>query len=162
MSDNINLKILSGKEPNAVAAEIVENGLVSNVTEKPELPVGYPGTKPNESEPELVVDIDTAGKLKIGAVARLIALIVAAINQFCAIFGLYQIPNIGEAGTNAIALLLSIAATGAAYWYNNSWTGNANLCDVILNALDAQDISIADILEVLAKISKTKETKDNK
>lgn len=160
----LDVRIINGEDPAEVFAdagvERAEDPVTPEVQQEvpsvePELPTEEPAPKPE-------VPTTTPGKSKVGAVARLIALVVAIINQFCAIFGLYTIPSMDESGTNLVALGITIVAAGFAYWSNNSWTANASVCDNILAMLNAHDISIADILELLAEASRKKTEEESK
>lgn len=103
------------------------------------------------------------GQTKVGAVARLVVLLVAIINQICTILGLYTLPAMNENTSQLISLVLVVASALYGYWMNNSWTDNAKFGDQIMDALQKGDITIADIFTILAKISdKSDKTDDTK
>lgn len=89
----------------------------------------------------------------VSTITRLILLVVAWINQFLAIFGTYQIPTLSDAETCIIASGITIAITLFAYWYNNSWSGDAVVCDTILAMFRDAGIDEGEILNAIKTIA---------
>jgi SPP1 family holin len=92
------------------------------------------------------------GKLQIGAVIRLVALIITWINQIAVTFGGYSIPYVSDSVIYLISTTITIIATAVVYWMNNSWTVNAKTADAILEALDSSDITADDVVDAVCDV----------
>lgn len=103
------------------------------------------------------------GKLQVGAVVRLVLLVIAWLNQIAVIFGFYEIPAVPEAVTYLIAIAITVAITVISYWKNNSWTTNAKTADAIFDLLkntgitsDAVVDAVVGAIEIASKANKNK------
>lgn len=111
-----------------------------------------------ESAQEVKENLNTAieavkgGKLQVGAVVRLIVLLIAWINQIAVTFGLYSVPDLSPSVIYIIATIITIIATVYSYWKNNSWTSNAKTADVILNLMKTTGITTDDICDAVGTI----------
>ena len=92
------------------------------------------------------------GKLQVGAVVRLIFLVIAWFNQVAVTFGTYSVPNLSPSVIYIIATVITIVATLYSYWKNNSWTSNAKTADVILNLMKTTGITTDEICDAVGSI----------
>lgn len=102
---------------------------------------------------------ESIGKTKVSAVYRLIFMMVALLNQFFVLFGLYPINVADNDAVKMISLGLCIVTGGAAYWKNNSWSPEAKAADKVKDSMKHNDISVTDVLEILAEVSRNRENK---
>lgn len=102
---------------------------------------------------------ETTGRTKVSAVYRLLFMLVALLNQFLVMFGLYPIEAMDTDGAKLLSLGICIIAGGIGYWKNNSWTPEAKAADKVMDSLKQQDVSITDVLEILADVSRRNEKK---
>jgi SPP1 family holin len=78
-------------------------------------------------------------KVTSGTIARLIILILAAVNQVLAILG-YDIINIPNETINTLVdSVFFIVAAGIAFWKNNSFTNEALEADEYMKELKAKN-----------------------
>lgn len=99
------------------------------------------------------------GSQKVGSVARLIAMLIAIVNQIAVSLGLYTIPDVDEGTIQLISLGLVIITSIWGYWKNNSWTPEAKLADKVLEAVRDGDLDVSEILTILANIANKKKDK---
>lgn len=104
---------------------------------------------------------ESIGKTKVAAVYRLIFMMIALLNQFFVLFGLYPINVADNDAVKMISLGLCIVTGGAAYWKNNSWSPEAKAADKVKDSMKHNDISITDVLEILADVSRNQEKRSN-
>lgn len=104
------------------------------------------------------------GKIQVGAVVRLVVLIVAWINQIAVTVGGYSVPNLSDSEVYLIATAITIVATIVAYWHNNSWTLNAKTADAILEALESSGITADAVISAVCDVidSRSKKDKESK
>lgn len=89
------------------------------------------------------------GRAQVGAIVRLLVLIIAWLNQIAVTFGGYTVPHVSESVIYLIATAITIAVSVYAYWKNNSWTINAKTADAVLDVLKNTGITIDDLAEVV-------------
>lgn len=123
---------------------------------------------------ELKTELETAvsdakdGKVQVGAVVRLIVLVIAWLNQLAVTFGGYSIPAVSESAVYLIATAITIIATLYVYWMNNSWSLNAKTADAILKLLENSGITVDEVVNAIGDIvdkqneKKTKNTENKK
>lgn len=70
-----------------------------------------------------------------GTIARTIILALALINQLLTVMGMSPIPIEDESITEVISLAVTIAASLAAWWKNNSFTQQAIKADGYMHDL---------------------------
>lgn len=97
----------------------------------------------------------------MGAVIRLIALIIAWLNQLAVTFGTYTIPTLGESTVYLIATGITIAITLYSYWKNNSWTANAKTADAVFDLLKNAGISMDDVCNAIGSVVDSRNDKKN-
>ena len=107
-----------------------------------------------EIKDELQTSVSDAkqGKLKVGAVVRLIVLIIAWINQVAAAFGSYEVPNVSPSVVYIIATVITISVTLYSYWKNNSWSLNAKTADAILEVLRETGITSDEVVGAIGTL----------
>lgn len=89
------------------------------------------------------------GRAQVGAIVRLLVLVIAWLNQIAVTFGGYTVPHVSEDVIYLIATAITIAVSVYAYWKNNSWTSNAKTADAVLNVLKNTGITIDDLAEAV-------------
>lgn len=109
---------------------------------------------PNEYQIPENTNEESVGRTKVSAVYRLIFMLLAVLNQFLVLFGLYPIEAMDTDVAKLLSLGLCIVAGGVGYWKNNSWTPEAKAADKVMDSLKHQDVSITDVLEILADVSR--------
>lgn len=93
-------------------------------------------------------------EIKIGTVLRLIFLIAAYVNQVCDVIGAYDafIPSEYRSVVSIVSLVATAVASVAAYWFNNSWTAEANTADKVLATMKQASTYCPEIVQ---KINQT-------
>lgn len=89
------------------------------------------------------------GRAQVGAIVRLLVLIIAWLNQVAVTFGGYTVPHVSEDVIYLIATAITIGISVYAYWKNNSWTPNAKTADAVLAVLKDTGITIDDLAEAV-------------
>jgi SPP1 family holin len=111
-----------------------------------------------KSSTELKQELETAvsdakdGKIQVGAVVRLIVLVIAWINQVAVTIGGYSIPDVADSVVYLIATTITIAVTLYAYWKNNSWSLNAKTADAIYDVLSSSGITVDEVANAVGDI----------
>lgn len=85
------------------------------------------------------------GKAQVGAVVRLLVLVIAWLNQIAVTFGGYTVPHVSEEAIYLIATAITLAVSVYAYWKNNSWTPNAKAADAVMTVLNNTGVSIDEL-----------------
>lgn len=96
------------------------------------------------------------GKLKVGAVVRLIVLAIAWINQIATTFGTYSVPNVSPEVVYIIATVITVAVTLYSYWKNNSWSMNAKTADAVLDVLRETGITTDELADAVGGLLESK------
>lgn len=99
-------------------------------------------------------DVQSAGSVKVQAIARLLVLLITIINEALNTLGIYASLPVNQGIVDIASLVLVSGAAIWCYWKNNSWTPEANLGDNVMNALKKSDLSVSDVFTILAKASK--------
>lgn len=102
---------------------------------------------------------ESLGKTRVSAVYRLIFMMLALLNQFLVLFGLYPVQEMNSDIVKLVSLGLCIITGGVAYWKNNSWSPEAKAADKVMESMRNNDISITDVLEIMVDISKNQDKK---
>ena len=92
------------------------------------------------------------GKVEIGAVVRLVALVIAWLNQLAVTFDIYSVPYVSDSVIYLIATGITIAITVVSYWKNNSWTANAKTADVVLSALKDTGLTSDALIDAIVDV----------
>lgn len=92
----------------------------------------------------------SGSEVKAMTVVRLLVLSVAMVNLVLSIFCDYRIPGLTQENQEQLAVLISLAASVAAYWYNNSWSAGATTSDKILQIIKNADVT-ADDMDVIVR-----------
>ena len=92
------------------------------------------------------------GKVKIGAVVRLVVLVIAWLNQLAVTFDVYSVPYFSESATYLIATGITIAITVISYWKNNSWTVNAKAADAVLSMLKETGLTSDEVIDAIINV----------
>lgn len=160
-SDEFAEKVLSGTPLMDTDLNEFEEKMVTPAAEavSEEAPISPMVETEEDDEKETVAlltqdDVESAGKVKTAAIARLIALMIALINQALNVLGLYASLPVNEGVIDLVSMTLVVVAAVYCYWKNNSWSPEANIGDNIMEALKKSDFSISDILEIVASASK--------
>ncbi len=93
-----------------------------------------------------------AGKLQVGAVVRLIALVIVWVNQLAATFGTYSVPNISPQAIYLISTVITIVVSLYGYWKNNSWTNGAKVADIVLDVIKDSGISTDEVVGAIGTL----------
>lgn len=100
------------------------------------------------------------GKAQVGAVVRLLVLVIAWLNQIAVTFGGYTVPHVSEEVIYLIATAVTIAVSAYAYWQNNSWTTNAKTADAVLAVLKDTGVTIDDLAAAVGKLMDDAQAKE--
>lgn len=74
-------------------------------------------------------------KISASTIIRTVVLVLALVNQWLTAVGKSPIPISDEQVQEAVSLIITIAASVASWWYNNSFTQAALKADEFLTAL---------------------------
>lgn len=90
-------------------------------------------------------------EVKIGTILRLVFLVAAYVNQVCDVVGAYDafIPDQYRSVVSIVSLVATAVASVAAYWFNNSWTAEANTADKILATIRQASVYCPEIVEAV-------------
>lgn len=91
-------------------------------------------------------------KIDKGTIARTIALVLAFANQTVALIG-----SSGFASAlwyQILSLVITIAAAGFSWWYNNDITKLAKIASAVFDAMKDGKISVEEVNELLKKSGK--------
>lgn len=93
-------------------------------------------------------------KLSLGTKIRTIILILAYINQIVALIGMSSFA--GSVVYQWISFTITLVITIITYWYNNDWTGFAQLAGEILSMLKDGKITSDELTDFVNKHKKNK------
>lgn len=91
-------------------------------------------------------------KATVSTISRLIMVVIALANQILAITGTYQIPSLNEDELCIVATGITAIIMLVVYWYNNSWSDDAVVCDSLLNMMRSAGIDSQDIVDALKNL----------
>lgn len=77
-------------------------------------------------------------KITAGTIARTVVLVIALINQVLTMAGINPLPWSDDEVYTGITAVLTVAASIAAWWKNNSLTAPAREADRMLNAIKSE------------------------
>ena len=94
-------------------------------------------------------------KVKIGAIARIIALVVVLANQCLVLFGREALPFTGEFAYQVVTYALTVVVVAVNAWYNNDITPLARTAGEFFDALKDGKITAEEVEKLLEEAEKT-------
>lgn len=93
-------------------------------------------------------------EVKIGTILRLVFLIAAYVNQVCDVVGAYDmfIPEEYRSVVSVVSLIATAVASVSAYWFNNSWTPEANTADKVLATIKNASTYCPEIMDKINQV----------
>ena len=94
-------------------------------------------------------------KVKAGTIARIVALIVALINQFLVLFGQAALPFTSELVYQIASYAVTVIVVVANAWYNNDFTVLARVAGSLFDAMKDGKVTPEEVEKLLDATDKT-------
>ena len=97
-------------------------------------------------------------KIKAGAIARIVALIVALVNQCLVLFGQEALPFTGELVYQILSYAITVIVVVINAWYNNDFTVLARVAGNLFDAMKDGKVTPEEVAKLLEETEETDKT----
>ena len=94
-------------------------------------------------------------KIKIGTIARIVALVVVLVNQCLVMFGRGALPFTGELAYQIVTYALAVIVVVVNAWYNNDLTPLARTAGQLFDAMKDGKVTAEEVEHLVEEAEKT-------